>query len=418
MSGSRRYVIVAAVVAALAGLLFGHDTGVISGALLYLKKDFGLSSGMQEVVTASVLAGAVIGAAISGMITDALGRRRVLFVMAVIFTVGSGGEALSGSVGWLIAFRTLVGVAIGVASFVAPMYNAEMAPTKIRGSLVSFNQLAITTGILAAYLLNDLFAPSGNWRAMFAVGIAPAVALGIGMLFLPESPRWLIDHDREDEARKVLSRIHGSDGIDDRVERVRSSLQKQHRAGWAPLLQKPLNVVLYIGIGLAIVQQVTGINTVIYYAPTIFQFANVKSSAAAIWATTGVGVVNVGMTIVAVWLLDKVGRRPLLLIGLGPVFWLLISEIYPQRVRGRAMSVATLFNWGSNLVVTVTFLSISKAIGKAPTFWGYAGVSVLGLIFCFLAVPETKDRSLEEITDAWYEDRGQPGRRLGETSSA
>jgi len=461
MSGTRRYVIVAAGVAAMAGLLFGHDTGVISGALLYLKKDFNLSSTMQEVVTASVLGGAVIGAAISGVISDALGRRRVILVMAVAFTIGSAGEALAGNLAWLIGFRTLVGMAIGVASFVAPMYNAEIAPRKIRGSLVSYNQLAITSGILAAYLLNDLFAPSGNWRAMFAVGIVPAVALGIGMLFLPESPRWLVDHGREDEARAILKRIHSDEDGEGQVETIRESLRKQHRAGWAPLFRRPLSVALWIGIGLAVVQQVTGINTVIYYAPTIFKFAGIKSSAAAIWATTGVGVVNVGMTIVAVWLVDRAGRRPLLLgglagmvvgltalglgfelgagagwlstmtaaslmfyvaafaIGLGPVFWLLISEIYPLRVRGRAMSLATIGNWGSNLLVTVTFLSISKAIGKGPTFWSFAGISVLGFLFCYLAVPETKHRSLEDITDAWYsEERQQPGRQMGEAHRA
>lgn len=435
--GRNRFVYVAASIAALNGLLFGFDTGIISGALLYIKQSFALSSTLQEFVVSGVLAGAVIGAAFGGTLADRLGRRHLILAAAVVFFLGALGMAFSPNVYWLIGARVGVGVAIGVASIVGPLYISEASPPNVRGALVSLNQLAITSGILVAYLVNYAFSFDGGWRWMLGAGVVPAVVLGLGMIFMPESPRWLLKQGREQEARQVLNRTRAGSGIDKEIEEIRQ-VEQVEESGLGQLLRPWLRPALIVGFGLAIFQQVTGINTVIYYAPTIFKSTGFGSSAS-ILATVGVGVVNVALTIVAILLVDKVGRRPLLLVGLtgmalslgglglafllpglsgyvgwiavaslmlyvaffavglGPVFWLLISEIYPLKVRGSAMSVATVGNWGSNLLVALTFLTLIQAVGSTATFWLCAGLSVGALIFTYFLVPETKGRSLEEI---------------------
>lgn len=430
-------------VAALGGLLFGYDTGVISGALLFLRDIYKLTPTMQGIVVGVALVGAVAGAVVAGTLSDRFGRRWVLFWTAILFVLGAIGSALvpTSSIVWLLIARVLVGVAIGLASMLTPLYLAELATAERRGGVVSLNQLCITVGILVSYLVDSALAstPDG-WRWMLGLGAVPGVVLAIGMLVLPESPRWLAGHGRGDEAEAVLRQVRGP-GTDVQAElaSLRSDLVVEgKRTPWSALLLPALRRPLIIGVGLAIFQQITGINTVIYFAPQIFEASGLTGATASILATAGVGVVNVLLTIASIWLIDRAGRRPLLLwslggmavslavlalgfwlgasgplglltavslaayvaffaIGLGPVFWLLISEIFPLGVRGRAMSVATIANWGFNLLVTVTFLRLIHAVGRPGTFLLYAVLTLAGLIFTYALVPETKGRSLEEI---------------------
>jgi SP family galactose:H+ symporter-like MFS transporter len=443
---------VIAALSALGGMLFGYDTGVISGAILFIRQDFALSDFYVGLVVSAVLIGAVIGAAIGGDVSDHFGRRKVIIAAAVIFALGAVSTATVPDVTLLILGRIAVGVAIGIASEVTPLYISEMSPPRMRGSLVSLNQLAITIGIVVSYLVDFSLSAFQGWRYMLGLAAIPAIILGIGMLPLPDTPRWLVNHNEPDNARKVLKRIRSKDDVEGEVNEIQEGLKKQ-RGGRAELFNPMVKPALMIGVSLAIFQQVTGINTVIYYAPTIFQFAGITSASSAILATVAVGVVNVIVTIVAILLLDRVGRRPLLLIGLagmtfsltllgavfflpsllsslgdlavvglmlyvasfaiglGPVFWLLISEIYPLKVRGLAMSIASEANWGSNLIIALTFLTLVQVLGQSGTFWLYALVGVGAWIFAFLLVPETKGKTLEEIEEHWR--KGLHPREMG-----
>jgi SP family galactose:H+ symporter-like MFS transporter len=437
-----RFIYVAAAVSALGGLLFGYDTGVISGAILFIENEFALSNLLVGIVVSAVLIGAVIGAAIGGPLADSFGRRKMILAAALIFILGAIGTSITPNVYLLIAGRIVVGIGIGIASMTAPLYISEVSPSGTRGSLVSLNQLAVTIGIVVSYLVDYALAPINGWRYMLGLAAIPAIILGIGMIPLPDTPRWLISKNEKDQATKVLKRIRNNVDVDKEMDEIQESLKKQ-KGGRKELFNPLVKPALIIGIALAIFQQVTGINTVIYYAPKIFQFAGIVSSSSAIFSTLLVGIVNVIFTIVAIILLDRVGRRPLLLvglagmvsslillgfsfylsslfgllgnlstaglmiyvasfaIGLGPVFWLLISEIYPLRVRGIAMSIASEANWGSNLIIALTFLTLVQLLGRFGTFWLYAAVGVGAWIFCYKLVPETKGRTLEEIEDHW-----------------
>ncbi|MGZ7095942.1 MAG: sugar porter family MFS transporter [Methanobacterium sp.] len=438
-NGNNRFVIVAAVITAIGGLLFGYDTGVISGAILFIREAFALTTTSQEIVVSAVLIGAVIGASVSGVLADKYGRRIMIIVASIIFGVGAIFTALTPEVYSLIAGRIVVGIAIGMASFIAPLYIAEVAPYNIRGALVSLNQLAITVGIVVSYLVDFIFAPSGGWRYMLGLAFIPSLILGVGMYFMPYSPRWLMSKGYVDRARSVLERIRATTKVNDEITEIKDSLVVERESKWSDLLDPAIRRALIIGVGLAIFQQLTGINTVIYYAPTILLFAGLQSAAVSILATAGIGVINVALTVVAILLIDRVGRRPLLLfglvgmvisliilglsfalpglsgslgilavlslmlyvgsfaIGLGPVFWLMISEIYPLKIRGRAMSTATVVNWGMNLLVAITFLSLIQLLGASGTFWLYSIISVFAILFVYFRVPETKGKSLEEI---------------------
>jgi SP family galactose:H+ symporter-like MFS transporter len=441
-----RFVRIAVIIASLGGMLFGYDTGVISGAILFLKQAFNLSSTMQELVVSAVLIGAVIGAVVGGILANRFGRRRMIILAGIIFTLSAIGTALAPSLGILIAGRIIVGVAIGIASFISPMYMSEISPKKIRGSLVSINQLAVTIGIVIAYLVDYALSGMQGWRYMFGIAAFPSTVLVIAMWRMPPSPRWLMSHDMADKARAVLERMRGTKDVDGEMKEVQDSLGKQ-KGGVGDLFHPMLRMALIVGVGLAIFQQITGINTVIYYAPTIFEFAGFKTSGFSILATAGVGIVNVGFTVLAIRLMDRVGRRRLLLIGvagqilglailglafqlhqlagfigyiavvslaiyvgsfaigLGPIFWLMISEIYPLRVRGAAMSIATIANWGFNLLIAVTFLTLVGSLGRPGTFWLYAIIGIAAWVFIFKLVPETKGKSLEEIEEHWRQGR-------------
>jgi MFS transporter, SP family, galactose:H+ symporter len=438
---------VAAGISALGGMLFGYDIGVISGAILFISKQFSLSPSMEEVVVSSVLLGSLVGAAAGGMLADRLGRRRLSIATAIVFCLGAAGAALAPDTAWLIIARVVAGVAIGVASFVSPLYISEISPVDIRGKLVSINQVALTCGIVISYLVDFVFAPSQNWRWMFALAVIPAAAFGIGLLFIPDSPRWLAARGHLDKARDVLKKIRNEEQVEGELKEIRGSVSQQ-KGNWSELFDGLLRSAMIVGIGLAIAQQITGINTVIYYAPTIFKFAGMSSAPAAILASVGVGVINVVFTVVAMQLIDRVGRRPLLLIslagmaislfvlagafmlpqfksvlgwiavgslmayvgffavGLGPVFWLVLSEIYPLRIRGRAMSVGTAANWSANLIVALTFLTLTKVLGKPGTFGLYAAVTIGAWFFAYFLVPETRGKTLEQIEAHWRAGKG------------
>ena len=439
-----RFVYISALFASLGGLLFGYDTGVISGALIFIKREFGLTTTAEEIVVSGVLFGATIGAIVGGKAADLFGRRRVLLVTAAIFGIGALASAAAPSPPILIVSRVILGLAIGLASTNVPVYLSEVAPPHARGWIVSLFQLAVTVGIVVAYLTDYAFAGVEGWRWMLGLAVVPAIVFGAGMLFLPETPRWLISGGQHEVAHGVLVRIRGLADVKVEIEEIKASLAQQTESGrWADLFGRRVRPALVVGIGLAIFQQITGINTVIYYAPKILQAAGFNSASGAILATAGVGVVNVGLTVVAMFLVDRAGRRPLLLAGitgmivtlgvlglsfrisnpsgqlawiaviclmgyvasfaisLGPIFWLLIAEIYPLRIRGLAEGTAATFNWGSNLIVSLTFLTLVERLGASSTFLLYASFSVMSWLFAYYLVPETKWRTLEEIEAFW-----------------
>jgi sugar porter (SP) family MFS transporter len=438
----------------LAGLLFGYDQGVISGALPLLQKDLDLSTLESEIVTSWVTLGALVGALVAGGTADRIGRRYTAVVAGVLFALGALVEAVAPGAGMLTVGRVVTGLGVGFASVVAPLYAAEMAPKWLRGRFVSTYQLAITVGILFAYLADDALTGSDRWRLMFGLAVIPGVALVIGFLVMPESARWLLKMGRRDEARVSLLKVDGPEIADGELAQIEKDLvaeEQEGQASWGEVMAPSLRRALWVGIGLAVLQQVTGINAIIYYANEIFAEAGFttaeQQAKATLWA---VGVVNVLATLIAVAWVDKFGRRPLLLTGLvgmtvslgavglsfaalentaetatsttvggivtvlalvvfiasfafsmGPIVWTLISEIYPNRVRGRAISVATAANWLAAFLVAQFFLSLVDAIGESTTFFLFAALCVVSFVFVWRLVPETKGRSLEEIQERW-----------------
>jgi sugar porter (SP) family MFS transporter len=433
-----RHVRAVAAVTALGGLLFGYDTGVVSGALLFLKTQFGgLSSFQEELVTSFLLVGAMVGALAAGRVADRIGRRPTILITAVVFVVGVLLAAFAPTFWTLVVARFVIGLAVGSASMTVPLYIGEVAPPRLRGGLVSLNQLAITSGIVVSYLVDYGLSSTANWRLMFGLAVIPAVLLFVGVLAQQESPHWLIRQGRVDEARGVLRRLREPAEIDPEIAEV--ELVARQRGTARDLLARSVRPALWLGILLAVFQQITGINTVIYYAPSLLQGAGLGNSAALL-ANVGIGAVNVGMTVVAIRLLDRTGRRPLLLtgtagmafgmiltglafldgnqlhgwtaylgiaglliytgsfaVGLGPVFWLMIAEIYPLRIRGQAMSVATIANWGANFVVTISFLTLLNALTPKGVFFLFAFLTLVALGYFAKRVPETRQRSLQQI---------------------
>ncbi len=431
-------------IAAIGGLLFGYDTGVISGALLYIREDLDAGTFEQQAIVAVLLLGAMVGAAGSGYLADRISRKWTNVVAGCIYVVGALGCAFSVNAEMLIGFRFVLGLAVGTASFVAPLYISEVSPPRVRGGLVSFNQLAIVSGILSAYVANYLFKDlAEEWRWMLGVAAIPGVVLVAGMLTVPRTPRWLMMHGKDEKAREVLERLREGDDeadVDSELDEIRQANEEESDTSVKDLLTTRLRPVLLVGLVLAIAQQFVGVNTVIYYAPTILSDTGM-GNAAALAATVIVGTTNLVFTILAVLLLDKIGRRALLLvgtagllaalvvlgvyfssstlqdqagwlalgglvlfmasfaIGLGPVFWLMISEIYPVGIRGKAMAVCTIANWGANFLVAQTFLTLSDGIGRQGVFFLYAVLAALSLLFFARRVPETRNRSLEEIQE-------------------
>ncbi|RJL21731.1 sugar porter family MFS transporter [Bailinhaonella thermotolerans] len=437
----RRKVYFWAAVGALGGFLFGYDTGVVSGALLFIKHDFHLGAFEQGLVVSILLLTAMAGALIAGRTADRVGRRPLLIGVAVVFTLGLLAASLAPNYVTLLVARAVLGLGVGGASAIVPVYLSEIAPARIRGALVSANQLLITIGIVVSYVVDLVFAGTENWRAMFAVGIVVSALMLIGLFFVPETPVWLQRNGREDQARRVLCEVVPADRVDGVLRSYRTSGdQGGGKVSWRRLLRSSARPALVIGLALAAFQQFAGINTIIYYAPTIMEDTGLNASNSIVYSVI-IGSINVVMTLVAMPLTDKAGRRRLLIIsltgmtisliplgltftklhgsgastialvcilvyiasfaiGLGPVFWLLNSEIYPPSVRGEAASLATMVNWLSNFIVGQAFLPVAAAIGQGPTFWIFAVIALLALLFVIKFVPETKGRSFEEIDRA------------------
>ncbi len=433
---------------ALGGLLFGYDTGVISGAILFIKKDFELTPFFEGAVVAVLLLGALVGASTAGPLSDRLGRRKLLLIASVIFAVGAIGAAVSPSTGVLILFRFVLGLAVGCAALTVPLYLSEVAPPEARGAIGSLNQLMIVSGILTAYVVNAFLAPGEEWRWMLGLAVVPSIILLAGMLTMPETPRFLVRQGKEDEARAVLQRIVDADQVDSELEEIRRVDEEESRGGLRDLGEDWLRPALVVAIGLAVFQQLIGINTIIYYAPTTLTDVGYSDSAA-ITANIIIGVLNVAMTLLAIKLVDRVGRKPLLIAGLagmivsltvlgiasetmtapetasdplaivtlvclgtfiasfaatwGPIVWVMLPEVLPLHVRGAALGVAIGLHWFANFVVSQTFPVLLDKLGAGPVFLGYAGIGVLATLFVVKLVPETKGRSLEEIEERLHD---------------
>jgi MFS transporter, SP family, galactose:H+ symporter len=440
------FVAMVATIAAIGGGLFGYDTGVISGAILYIKKEFPIDDTTEGLVVSAVTAGALFSAMIAGVLADRSGRRLTNVAAGIVFAVASILCAVANSVATLIAGRFLVGCGIGLTSVGGPMYIAEASPARVRGTFVSLFQLAITVGILLAYIVCAVLAPSSAWRWMLGLAALPGMLLAVGMLFMPESPRWLVKGGHRADARAVLAQIDPHGNPDVALAQLERDLASEGQGTWSELLGRTLRPALIVGVGLAVFQQVTGINAVIYYAPQIFQAAGFTSDLTSLAATTGIGIINVLATFIAIWLVDRAGRKPLLIAGvlgmvttlgvlglafrddaagraagnlglitvvclaayivffafsLGPIVWLMISEIYPLRNRAQAVAVSTASNWGANFLVSLTFPILTNRLGSSPTFFIYAALGVVTLLFVIARVPETKGRTLEEISALW-----------------
>ena len=415
-----------AIVASLGGLLSGYDTGVISGALLFINETWVLPDTLQGFLVSSVLIGAVIGAATNGILADIFGRKKIIMATAVIFILGSILCAFAPNVYVLILSRIFVGFAVGIVNFVVPLYLSEVSPKNLRGTLVSLYQWAITAGILFSYFINAVFAQAVyNWRWMLFAGVVPGLVLFIGMCFMSDTPRWLVSKNRDDEAKKVFSKIEPDIEPEKEIAEIKETLV-DNRQEKTFRLKKWMIMPFVVGIGIMFAQICTGINTIIYYAPTIFKTAGFDSNLTAIYATTGIGVVNFIMTIVAVFFTDRIGRKPLLYFGLtgvmlslfalgtsfafagvlgsslkwvavgslvtyiicfamslGPIGWILVSEVFPLRIRGIAMSVCTVSNFAFNFFVVGSFPVLLHRIGGAWTFWIFGIVSILCIIFVY-----------------------------------
>jgi SP family arabinose:H+ symporter-like MFS transporter len=438
------FVLLVAISASIAGLLFGYDTAVINGALVYLKLDFRLNSVETELTATVLLWGCAVGAGLAGYVSDRFGRRVVLFAAGVLFCASGLGAAFSTGLWELLAARVLGGLAIGCASLIAPLYLAEIAPAHVRGRLVTLYQLAIVIGILVAFVSNYKLAGllHNNWRWMFGLGALPAFVLCFSLLWIPESPRWLLQVGRRDKARTILQCISPGDTVDAQIASISATISSEAGGSYRELLGKALRRPLVLTVMLAIIQQVTGINTVLYYGSIVFAEHAGTTQGQAIEMNILVGTVNLILTIAALIAIDRIGRRALLLastagmgvclglfawglawlpghravllsavlgyvaffaFGLGPGVWVCLAELFPNHIRGRAMSLATVVLWLAVSVVTATFLSLIERFSAPAVFLGYALICGASFAYIWRRLPETKNRALEDIESVWQD---------------
>lgn len=442
-------------VAALSGLLFGFDTGIISGAILFINQELQLTIFDNSLLTSAALFGACIGAAVSGRVVDKCGRRHLLIFNSFLFLCGSLFGVFAFTFQTMVIGRTIVGFAVGVSSYVAPIYISEMAPFQKRGIMVGFNQLFIVIGILISYMITYWFSFGEHWRVMFGFGAGLAVLLFIGLLFVPNSPRWLLAVGKEQEARDVLAMVRAPhNDVELELFEIKHNLNEERR-DWKIIFKPWLLPAVIVGFGLAIFQQLVGINIFVYYGSTIFSFAGFDGVSRALFVSLGMGVVLLVFTLIGLPLIDKWGRRPLLLLGaagmsmallllsfvfwfvpkemyifkqllvlgvfsyiasfafsLGPIGWLMMSEVFPLRIRGLATSLATATIWGTNMAVVFTFLPLVKLLHFKGILLLYSGMCILSVVFVYFFVPETKGVTLEHIEANLRS--GKRSRNLGE----
>ena len=443
---SLKYVYRYTFVAAVGGLLFGYDTAVVAGAIGFIQEKYELSAAMTGWAASCALVGCMVGAMLAGMLSDRLGRKKVLLISGFAFAISSTGILIPSGIEYFIFFRFIGGIGIGIASILSPMYISEIAPAAIRGRLISIYQLGIVTGILLIYFVNagiaglhdNAWNVSMGWRWMFGSGLVPSLVFIFLLLPVPESPRWLAKQNRWNEADSILAKINGRENADREMISIRESLAEK-QAPFSDLLKPGLRTALIIGIVLSVFSQITGINVIMYYAPEIFK-ATGSGSTSALMQTVWVGSINLLLTIIAIKYVDYLGRKKLLLIGsagmavclaivglafytgstggywvlagillyisffaisLGPLTFVVVAEIFPNHTRGRAMSVAIFFLWLSVYIVSQTFPMLLQSIGSAYTFGIYMITSVMAFAFILNAVPETKGKTLEQIQEMW-----------------
>lgn len=448
------YIMVATLILALGGFLFGYNAAVVAGAILFVRAHFTLDHFQISMVVSSALFGAMLGSILSGHFTDRYGRKKVLIFASCLSIASVVGSAAATSFEMLIIMRLAVGLTMGMVSYIVPLYISEIAPYQRRGGLVTWNQLFVTIGILCAYIANYVFAFDVDWRSMLLMGAAPSVLLFFGTLFLPESPRWLVMHNREEAAYHTLTKLRASSYVLPELQEIKESLQLG-TFGWRDLFKAWLWSAVLVGFGLAILQQITGIGVILYYAPMVFEHAGVNQTLSVLLATLGLGAVNVLFTCIALPLLDRWGRRPLLFlglaimavglglvaaafwfmhnlfftdpavtflglflcivgfaIGLGPVVWLLLVEIFPLRLRGVAVSWAVFLIGGTKFLVAFTALPMIQTLSAAGTFTIYCAFCLLGLFFVAYFMPETRGATLEQIERNLRS--GKKARQLGD----
>jgi len=457
---NKAYLLFITLAAALGGFLFGYDTAVISGTIGFVKSQFGLSTAMEGWFVSSALVGCITGVAFAGELSDRYGRKRSLIFSGLMFSISVVGCALSASNTELVIFRLIGGIGVGVASMLSPMYISEVSPARIRGRMVALYQFAITVGILTAYFANAIMLnlsesisgldPSGIWqkllvdevwRGMFGTELIPALLFFLIMFFVPASPRWLVSKDRNEEAGRILERINESEFAQKELASIQEAVAKEEKGSWSTLFKKGVRVALFAGMGLAILSQFTGINAIIYYGPRIMEEAGLQLSDA-LGGQVIIGIVNVLATVVAILRIDQFGRKRLMkggiigmffsllvvgilfatghtqgilllifiltfiasfAIGYGPVIWVLLAEIYPTRVRGRAMSVATLTVWVGAATVGQVVPWMLEVLSPAITFFIFA-LCCIPVPLILRKIPETKGLSLEEIENIWRSD--------------